>query len=320
MPQMPSQLRQQDGMSIIELMIAMTIGLLIMAGLANLFVQTKQSFRQDDLVARMQEDSRYAMTMLSSDMSMLGFFGPIQDPGTTIDNVGTPAGALFTYNAPLLTLDNVAGPTAFDWGGTLDDMKAGTDVVSIRRVEGSTTAAGDLVSGHYYLETNGQAANMIAGADGPSGSFSSPEFWRYTPSIYYVRTYCRPGDGIPSLVKRYTDTTGTVTDCIAAGIEDMQVEIGLDSNSDLVPESYRSVSLTTADSAAVASVRVHLLSRATRADQQYTNSKTYNLANAAAHTPNDNFYRRVYTTTVQTRNPTGFRALTFTGQAGSAGN
>lgn len=305
--------RHNTGMSIIELMIAMTIGLLIMAGLANLFVQSKQSFRQDNVIARMQEDARFAINLLGDDVSMAGYFGPV--PSVTIDNEGSvPAGTAFTYGIPMVTLDNVAGAVAFDWTGNLDDVRAGTDAISIRRVEGSRTAVADIDANHYYLETNGQEGNMIAGSDGPSG-MTNAEYWRYIPSIYYIRTWCRTGDGIPSLVRRYwdDDTGATVTDCIAAGIENLQVELGLDADGDLVPESYQSTDLAAADSGQIAAVRIHLLSRATTADQQYTNTHTYNVANAGAFTPNDRFYRRVYTTTIQTRNPTGFRAMSYAG-------
>lgn len=311
--------RKQSGMSIIELMIAMTIGLLIMAGLANLFVQTKQSFRQDNIISRMQEDARFAMNLISTDVAMAGFFGPIQE-SISIENAGTIAGSTaqqFVYGIPMLTLDNDDGSSTLDWGGTLPGYKAGTDAISIRRVEGSFTEdPSEMETGHFYLETNGQEGNMIAAADGSTGMVNA-EFWKYTPSIYYIRSWCRTGDGIPSLVKVWWDGTGVQRDCIAAGIEDMQVELGLDHDEDLVPEEYVSQTLTTADTAALAAVRIHLLGRATRADQEYTNSRTYNIGNAAAYTPGDRFYRRVYTTTVQTRNPTGYRALTYAGTAAS---
>lgn len=304
--------KTQQGLSIIELMIAMTIGLLIMAGLANLFVQSRQSFRQDNLIARMQEDARFAMNQLSNDISMAGFFGPMV-PNQIGNLGGVPAAAPFlNYGTPMLTLDNIAGTPAFDWTASLDDAVPGTDAVSVRRVKGNVTPVADIEANAFYLETNGQTGNMIPTADIPSG-LTNAEYWEYEPSIWYIRSWCRNGDGIPSLVRRYwdTDSAAVVTDCMAAGVEDLQVELGLDMDGNLVPESYQSTPLTAANSTQVAFVRIHLLSRATNADQNYQNTRTYNIGNAAAYTPNDRFYRRVYTTTVQTRNPTGFRALTF---------
>ncbi|MDX1443222.1 MAG: PilW family protein, partial [Gammaproteobacteria bacterium] len=270
------------------------------------------SFRQDNLISRMQEDSRFAMNQLAKDVALAGFFGPMVP--NEIGNIGAvPANAPYiSYGTPMLTIDNVVGTPAFDWTAQLDDAVEGTDAISVRRVEGQTTAAADIVANAFYLETNGQTGNMIAGSDGPSG-LTDPEFWEYRPSIWYIRSWCRNGDGVPSLVRRYwdVDSASVVTDCIAAGIEDLQVELGLDADGNLVPESYQSTALTAANANQVAFVRIHLLSRAADPDRNYDNTRTYTLANSGAYTPADSFYRRVYTTTVQTRNPTGFRALTF---------
>lgn len=302
--------QSQAGLSLIELMIAMTIGLLIMAGLANLFVQSKQSFRQDNLISRMQEDARFAMSQLYSDISMAGFFGPMES--VSIVNEGTvPTTAPFdTYGNPLYALDNVASAVALDWTAALDDVVPGTDAISVRRVEGDTTAVGDLAAGTYYLETNGQSGNIVLGSEAPSG-MANATYWEYVPSIWYIRSWCRSGDGVPSLVRRYRDSSGVVTDCMAAGIEDLQIEYGLDTDGDLVAESYQSTDITNANAQQLAAVRIHMLSRSVDPDRQYNNTRTYDIANAATYTPADSFYRRVYTTTVQTRNPTGFRALTF---------
>ena len=44
-------------------------------------------------------------------------------------------------------------------------------------------------------------------------------------------------------------------------------------------------------------------------DIRYTNDKTYALGNAAAYTPNDNFYRRAFSPTVMIRNLRNLRRL-----------
>ena len=66
--------RRQSGMTLPELMIGMTLGLLILMGLTSLFVQSKRSFKQDELTARMQEDARFAMAELRHDIGMAGFW------------------------------------------------------------------------------------------------------------------------------------------------------------------------------------------------------------------------------------------------------
>lgn len=328
-----NSIRRQHGMSLPELMIAMTLGLLIMAGMATLFVESRRNFGQDELVARMQEDARFALAELSRELSMSGFWGPML-AGTLLGNDAsadpTASDVFKYYDSPVLSADNIGGPQGFDWSPSLADARAGTDVISIRRVLGakaSDTSAATLAklgianaeealdANSYYLQTNGTLGVMIRGNAAPSTSPAIPqpyEYWEYAPSIYYVRDWCRPGDGIPSLVKTYWDETGAITtDCMAQGIEDMQVEFGVDTNSDGFPDRYvNDVTLAAANTDGLAAVRVHLLARSADPIDGYDNTKTYNISNAPAYTPADSFLRRIYTTTVQSRNPTAARIIT----------
>lgn len=299
----------QNGFSLVELMIAVVIGLLIIAGMGNLFLQTKNSFRQDEVVARMQEDARFALEELRKDLSMAGFWGPVMD-GSQITNhsTGVPAADPFdNYDAPLVGADAVTGGQTFDWT-TLTDAVADSDAVSVRRVEGATTAVPG--SSSFYIETNGTVAIMIKGDAAPTGSASPEEYWEYDPTIYYVRSFCRAGDGIPSLVKLEWVDGVQQTNCIAQGVETLQVEYGLDTDGDGFPERYQN-GLAAADAGAIAAVRVSLLARGSKPDSQYSNEKTYTIANYSLDksAAPDNFYRRVYSTTVQTRNPTNLRTL-----------
>jgi len=50
----------QKGFSIVELMIAMLLSLLLLSGTVSLFEQSKRNYLQDEQVARMQENGRYA--------------------------------------------------------------------------------------------------------------------------------------------------------------------------------------------------------------------------------------------------------------------
>lgn len=65
----------QAGLTLIELMIALGLGLLIVAALGYLFVGNRQAFRVQDNLARMQENGRYAMEVLGQDLRMVGYIG-----------------------------------------------------------------------------------------------------------------------------------------------------------------------------------------------------------------------------------------------------
>ena len=120
------------------------------------------------------------------------------------------------------------------------------------------------------------------------------------------------GDGIPTLCRKVLGGPGPsmVTECIATGIENLQVEYGIDTSNDGNPNVYMSAP-TLADLQNVVSARVHLLARTTEIDVRHTNQKTFSIGNAPDYTPNDSFHRRVYSTTVAIQNIRSMNMMGF---------
>ncbi|MDZ4730044.1 MAG: PilW family protein [Xanthomonadales bacterium] len=58
----------QSGLTLIELMIAMTLSLLVAAAMIMLFANSKETYRLNENMARLQENGRFAMQLLSSDL------------------------------------------------------------------------------------------------------------------------------------------------------------------------------------------------------------------------------------------------------------
>jgi type IV pilus assembly protein PilW len=91
------------------------------------------------------------------------------------------------------------------------------------------------------------------------------------------------------------------TECIAQGIEDLQIEYGLDTNGDGSANRYLT-DPTLAELQQAVSARVYLRARTLVEDQRYTDERTYAVSNAPDVTPADKFHRRVYSTTVTIHN------------------
>ena len=87
------------------------------------------------------------------------------------------------------------------------------------------------------------------------------------------------------------------TECIAQGVENLQLEYGIDTSGNGSVNAYVT-NPTQAQLETAVSVRIFLLARTTNDDRSFDNAKTYTLSNAADYTPADNLHRRVYTTTV----------------------
>ena len=67
--------KTMHGVTLIELMISLTIGLLIIAGIGFAFLASRQGFRSQDALSRMQEGARTAFEIMGRDIRQTGFRG-----------------------------------------------------------------------------------------------------------------------------------------------------------------------------------------------------------------------------------------------------
>lgn len=315
-------------MTLIELMVAMLLGVLIVGGMATLFVQNKNSYRQDERIARMQEDARYALNTIVDDIALAGFWSNLHDPTSiTVDpdtTLGQDCGDgtanwMYQLNQSVSSYDRPSagtGPTATF--GCIDaaEYLANTDAILVKRVEGINVEAKDaalgfnvLDNGTVYLQTNGVLGLLYQQPDAtPAVAIAGTvENWRYSPALYYVRNYAETaGDGIPTLCRYRMDystaTPGMAEDCVAQGVENLQLEYGIDTDNNAIADRYLSAPTAAQLANQLVSVRVHLLFRTLTEDQAYTNIKTYRIGNTTYDPPDDGYYRRVFTTTILLRN------------------
>jgi type IV pilus assembly protein PilW len=72
---MIAQKSLQKGLTLIELMIALTLSLVLLAGVIQIFVANKASYRMTEAHARLQENARFALDILSRDVRSAGYSG-----------------------------------------------------------------------------------------------------------------------------------------------------------------------------------------------------------------------------------------------------
>jgi type IV pilus assembly protein PilW len=68
-------MQHSRGLSLIELMIAMVLGLTLSAGVAQVYVSTMITERSQDARLRLQENGRFALNFLSQEIRMGGYLG-----------------------------------------------------------------------------------------------------------------------------------------------------------------------------------------------------------------------------------------------------
>ncbi len=96
----------QSGLTLIELMIAMVIGLLVIGGVGAVFFSTSNSVKALDQLARLQESGRFAVTSLVTNIGMANAQYCSGSGGN-----GRPSGGI--------VLDNLRAPTVYVPGGVL---------------------------------------------------------------------------------------------------------------------------------------------------------------------------------------------------------
>ncbi len=327
-----SQAKQQ-GMTLVELMIAMGLSLVLSAAVMTVFANNRHSFKQDENIQRMQDDARHALREITFDISMAGHYADLLIPGAiTNDNslalttdCGPVGAAEWMYQTvqpgtsqflSVLALDNASPAQAAANFSCINggEFRDGTDIVAVKRVAG--IRAGAPVNGQVYLRTNGTVGLLYKEPIGGAPAIAVPapnSDWEYRPSIYFIRNYENtPGDDVPTLCKKVLRNPGPgmITECIAAGIEDMQVEYGIDITGDGFTNLYLP-SPTLLQMQSVVTARVTLLARSVNSDTAYENKKTYTLSNSDPYTPQDNFHRQTVSTTVGIQNIRSLNAMGF---------
>lgn len=129
---------QYRGFTLVELMVAITIGLIILAAVSSVFVSAKRSYNEQDRQAKMQENARFALHFLMYDLRNAGYYGCLDDVNAdTVKNTLKPGGGLF-LNAlfPIEGLDNATAGSQWYPSADSTSVPAGirenTDAIVLR--------------------------------------------------------------------------------------------------------------------------------------------------------------------------------------------
>lgn len=328
--------RRQRGVTLVEVMTASMLGVMLTASLAVVYVQGSRGSRQDINIATMLDELGYATAFLVQDLEMAGYWGQVHDP-SAVDTDGSlavdedcgpsgSAGWAYADRGALAVLDNPTGAQVEAAHSCIPaaDVVAGADVIAIKRVLGRVAAThaavGDLVSGTVYLRTHDRAGALYLHGAGTPGGISAPfENREYRPSIYYVQRYSTNPDeapAVPTLCRRTLEYAEGreptfVRECFAQGIENLQVEVGIDTDED-GSANYFTSAPDAGELSRASLVRLYLLGRTLRPDVDYRNEKTYQLGNAPPFTPTGaavQYYRKTLSTEVILRNPRSLQGI-----------
>jgi len=258
---------RQGGFSLVELMVAVTIGLLIMVAVLQLFVDVSRTNTEMAKTNAQMENGRFAIQVIARDLQHGGFwdgFIPQFDdltskdiPGDYPTAVPDPCADFSTWdlayrNAVLGIPVQVYPASAVPAGcAGLTDLQANTDILVVRHAATTATASADFdaddvyfqpsfcssSSYDYWLTRKAAFADFDWEKRGPTGCASPgvlADIRLYVNHIYYIRSWSvTAGDGIPTLMRaEFGNGVMQASVPLVDGIEGMIVELGIDNRSD----------------------------------------------------------------------------------------
>lgn len=168
------------GVSLIELMVSLTIGLVILAGTLAVYSKARDIYSSNDAVSRLQENARYAMSMIESDLRMGNFWG-LMSRSSFIENSacsGSPS-SISVNGTCASTVSCPSGSVTTDWAFDTDNyidgidnvvanvaLKSDTKTLSCKAKNGSG-GDGSTVAGSDILVIRRASASLLSPAAAP---------------------------------------------------------------------------------------------------------------------------------------------------------
>ena len=94
-----SSRRTQSGISLVEILIAMVLGLVLVGGILQMFTSSRQTNRVHEATARMQENGRMALEVVARDIRMADFWGCASDITNVVNNLDNTGAGYIDFQA-----------------------------------------------------------------------------------------------------------------------------------------------------------------------------------------------------------------------------
>lgn len=272
--------RREGGFNLPELLIALALGLALLAAFLVVLQRCRDQFATNESLARLQDSGRHALSVVVTDLEHAGFYGFTSAPNTRVLRDGAPVaqGAELsqpdgaTAVAPSAGLPAGAHDCGINFGVDLSaavqgsnnsyalgrdardcapaasagGARAGTDTLTVRHASLDTAAAH---AGRVQLYSRRLTAHGFVElfADGrvPGGIDTDAEVRDLEVHTYYIANNSVDRPGWPALrVKSLTEARGAAQfrdEEVLPGVEDLQVELAVESDRGIATRSVRYV-------------------------------------------------------------------------------
>ncbi|MGK9065745.1 PilW family protein [Stutzerimonas chloritidismutans] len=268
----PVSFYRQAGLSLVELMVAMLISLILLGGVLQVFLSSKDMYRTNTAVARVQEAGRFATDFMAFDVRQAGYKGEcLSEPVNHLNLAAASTDLKNAYSTtPAIQGWENSKPVFFDAADTVrpdtdtfivkyagdgaefepnGNNKAGDKNIGVKSATGAYSGQVVMVANStgcdLFQNSNNQNANtfqtagnnVTPGNDGTGMSQAySNKFMAHVlrSHTYFIR---ENNDRPPSLYRRVLSPNPTVEELVE-GIIEMQVTYGLDKDGDRLADEY----------------------------------------------------------------------------------
>jgi type IV pilus assembly protein PilW len=247
---MSTHRNKQAGLTLVELMVALAIGSFLMIGAVQIYSQSRQAFVVNESIARVQETAQFAMDTIEADLRMASNWGrnsrPLAVEGRSIVGTANPNGLPepadcgdgWALDVTMIVDGDNNGymlPCAAQGG-----VQANTDSFTVRR---ATVAPAALQAGRLQIQTTRVQGQIFADGNVPvTFNPATSATHNLLVNSYYVSADSDLIPGVPTLRRKSLGVGAggpAITDQeIAPGVENLQVQLGIDVDDDNTVDRY----------------------------------------------------------------------------------
>lgn len=310
------------GVTLVELMVALSIGSFLIIGAVQVYNQSRQAFVINESIARVQETAQFALDTIEADLRMASNWGRSSRgdaiEGRSLEGDDNP----LTLPAPVAcgatwALDlvrpvvgdnnNYSLPCAASGGA-----QAMSDTVTIRRATVEEQAPDP---GRLQIQTNRVQGRLFAdGAVPPGFDALTSGTHNLLVNSYYVAADSALINGVPTLRRHTLTVSGgapSIADQeVAPGVENMQLQFGIDMDRDNTVDRYVNPGDPVLDpgnaafvpGSRVMTARIWLVVRSIAPEPGIVDERTYQPGDVNLGQPGDGFRRLQVSKTILLRN------------------
>ncbi len=132
-----NQIKHQQGLTLVELMVAMVLSLFLIAGVMQVYLSNTQAYRMTEASSRVQENARFAFRFLTKDIRMAGYQGCAGQAMTVTNTLNGNASFLYDFEVALEGFEAGGNEWSPSINAAITNPLAGSDIIVIRGMFGS---------------------------------------------------------------------------------------------------------------------------------------------------------------------------------------